>query len=148
MEAYGGFGAFAEHMTSELKVATVLDQFFLREKVERLATPGQTSMASRPARDVGSSSPLCPPSLTRALLWASIAHEEVVSSEFEDKLGIWTSLIDLQPSARVHPVSALRSRSMGYLFFMLPVDVAGGDNPRGDKTWRLMCLRSRHQILS
>ena len=32
MEADGGFGAFAEHMTSELKVA---DQFFLWEKVDQ-----------------------------------------------------------------------------------------------------------------
>ena len=39
MEAYGGLGAFSEHMTAELKVATVLDQFFIWEKVERLATP-------------------------------------------------------------------------------------------------------------
>ena len=45
MEAYGGFGAFAEHMTSELKVATVLDQFFIWEKVERLAAPGVTNVA-------------------------------------------------------------------------------------------------------
>ena len=39
VEAYGGFGAFAEHMTS------VLDQFFLWNKVERLATPGVTNVA-------------------------------------------------------------------------------------------------------
>ena len=120
MEAYGGFGAFAEHMTSELKVATVLDQFFLWDKVERLATPGVTNVAHDCGITAGEGYWIVPSlssvidadspnwnqwqqgsienklwahGLSQFSLWASLAHEEVVSSESEDKIGIWTSLV-------------------------------------------------------
>ena len=46
--------------------------------------------------------------LSQFSLWASLAREEVVSSESEDKLGIWTSLVYSQ----AHPVGALWARSM------------------------------------
>ena len=89
------FGAFAEHMTSELKVATVLDQFFLWDKVERLATPGVTNVAHdcgiTAAKDIGLY-PLSRPSLmpipltgtngSRGALRTSSGHMDSASSPF------------------------------------------------------------------
>ena len=114
--------------------------------------------ASRPARDTGLCR-LCRRSSTRALrtgtpgsienklwahglsqfsLWSSIAHEEVVSSEFKDKLGIWTSLIYSQALGYT-PWAHYGQGIWAHLSFMLPVvDATSGDNPRDDKTRRLI----------
>ena len=168
MEAYGSFGAFAEHMTSELKVATVLDQFFLWNKVERLATPGVTNVAHDCGITAGEGYWIVPSlssvidadtpnwnqwqqksienklwahGLSQFSLWASLAHEEVVSSESEDKIGIWTSLVYSQALGYI-PWAHYGQGVWAHLSFMLPVDAASGDNPRGDKTRRLMLARA------
>ena len=168
MEAYGGFGAFAEHMTSELKVATVLGQFFLWDKVERLATPGVTNVAHDCGITAGEGYWIVPSlssvidadsfnwnqwqqgsienklwahGLSQFSLWASLAHEEVVSSESEDKIGIWTSLVYSQALGYT-PWAHYGQGVWAHLSFMLPVDAASGDNPRGDKTRRLMLARA------
>ena len=77
--------------------------------------------------------------LSQFSLWASIAHEEVVSSESEDKIGIWTSLVYSQALGYT-PWAHYGQGVWAHLSFMLPVDAAGG--PRGDKTRRLMLARA------
>ena len=60
-----------------------------------------------------------------------------VSSESKDKLGIWTSLIYSQ--ALGYTLWAHYGQGVwAHLSFMLPVDIASGDNPCGDNTRRLM----------
>ena len=173
MEAYGGFCAFAEHMTSELKVATVLDQFFLWNKVERLATPGVTNVAHDNGITAGEGYWIVPSlssiidaespnwnhwqqgsienklwahGLSQFSLWASIA-EFRVRGQTRD-----LDVADLQPSAWVHPVGALRPRSLGPPFLHAPCGrCQRRQPPRGQNAASHVgsgtYLCSRHQVL-
>ena len=159
MEAYGGFGAFAEHMTSELKVATVLDQFFLWNKVERLATRGVTNVAHDYGITAGEGYWIVPSlssvidaeqgsienklwahGLSQFSLWASIAHEEVVSSESEDKLGIWTSLSTAKRSGT--PRGRTTAKESGLIFLSCCLWTLPAATTPADKTRRLMLARA------
>ena len=166
MKEYGGFSQFANEMTTNLELPVVLDQFFVWEKGERLVTPKTTEAAWDKGIEAGEGYWMIPTlatiteadnplwtnwqdgsikdllwghGLSQFSLWSALAHEEVLTSETEDKLGVWSSVVYSQAfgySAWGHYGQGVWAHAS----FLLPLQIDKGEIIRSDNKQRRMML--------